>query len=376
MSSRSRDYIDLTLIVVLTPKVPLSKWKELGMFEREVSLYTHIATQVKRVIFINDSDNDESEIFNAYENIEVWQKSKLYYHLRQHQELENINEHVIIKTNQTKSALTALYLKWYLNKPLIARGGYQLSDFAKRRKDLNIFKKIFYIFTSIIIEKFLFNFADSIIVTTNEALNYVSKWHKVRSEIFVIPNYVDIQTFKPIRKTKKYDIICVGRLSIQKNHLHLFNVAYGTNYTIALVGNGEEKNRLEEKAKEMALNVTFLGQLNSEELPSILNEAKIFALCSDFEGDPKTLIEAMSCGLPTLTKMSQGCLEIVGASNSGISTNDINEARDWLDEVFNSPEKYDGHSHASRNYITKERSLERIAYLEMRLYENILKMVT
>lgn len=375
MSNRSKDYIDLTLIVVLTPKVPLSKWKELGMFEREISLYKHIALQVKMIIFINDSDNDETEIFNEYENIKVWQKSRLRYHLCQHKELRNINQNVIIKTNQTKSALTALYLKWYLKKPLIARAGYQLSDFAKRRKDLNVFKKIFYIFMSIKIEKFLFKFADAIVVTTNEAFNYVLKWHTICSETSVIPNYVDIKKFKPIKKSKKYDIICVGRLSIQKNHDHLFNVVYGSDYSIALVGNGEEKHRLEAKVKEMGLNVTFLGQLPSEELPSILNEAKIFALCSDFEGDPKTLIEAMSCGLPTLTKMSQGCVEIVSESNSGIATNDITEARDWLDEVFNSPTKYDKHSQASRNYIKKERSLEQIAYLEIKLYKNMIKMV-
>ena len=87
MSNRSKDYIDLTLIVVLTPKVPLSKWKELGMFEREISLYKHIALQVKMIIFINDSDNDETEIFNEYENIKVWQKSRLRYHLCQHKRL-------------------------------------------------------------------------------------------------------------------------------------------------------------------------------------------------------------------------------------------------------------------------------------------------
>lgn len=373
MSKYSPNYGQLTLIVILTPKVPISRWKHLGMFEREISLYASIAKVIKKVILVSDSKDDETKMLSEYENIEVWQKPRLNKHLHANRHLKNPNEEVIIKTNQTRSALTATYLKLFFRKPLIARSGYQLSDFIKRRKDLGLIIKTYYICASIIMEKCLFKFADLIIVTTEEASDYISNLHKFSAGVVIVPNYVETKKFKPEKNNKTHDIICVGRLSDQKNHIHLFNILSQTGYSLAIVGEGEKCHALKQKAAELDLNVDFLGQRPSDELPTLLNNAKIFALCSDYEGDPKTLIEAMSCGLPTLTKSSQGCRTVVETSNSGIATDDINEARNWLHEVLNDERVYRAYSVASRSYSLKERSLDKIVSVELRLYQKLLK---
>ena len=46
----------------------------------------------------------------------------------------------------------------------------------------------------------------------------------------------------------------------------------------------------------MDVDVKFNGVVANDKLPDILNEYKYYILASNYEGMPKTLLEAMACG--------------------------------------------------------------------------------
>ena len=95
----------------------------------------------------------------------------------------------------------------------------------------------------------------------------------------------------------------IGRFSKQKNHIgllkafQLFHDKYSDS-ELWLIGDGEKKAEIEQYVRDNNLenNVRFLGL--QENVYEYLHNADVFALPSNYEGIPMTLIEAMGTGLP------------------------------------------------------------------------------
>lgn len=131
-----------------------------------------------------------------------------------------------------------------------------------------------------------------------------------------IPNGIDIPSFicdSEIRKKVRqklniedhYVIGNVGRLSSEKNQGFLLDVLVRVRMkcpeaVLLLVGDGEERAHLEEKAKQLKIEdkVIFYGL--SDHVPQLLWAMDIFVLPSRVEGFGITAIEAQAAGLPVL----------------------------------------------------------------------------
>lgn len=81
---------------------------------------------------------------------------------------------------------------------------------------------------------------------------------------------------------------------------------------LALVGDGEERGRLERLAGELGIapDVFFLGY--RRELHSVFSASDVAVLSSDNEGTPVSLIEAAAAGLPAVATDVGGVHEVVG----------------------------------------------------------------
>jgi len=131
-----------------------------------------------------------------------------------------------------------------------------------------------------------------------------------KENIKIIYNGTDIKLINTIKNQEKlYDLIFVGRLNYQKNlpllveSVKILKKDF-PNIKIAIVGKGEEKEKLEGLIKNYGLseNFKFFGEIKEKEkLFSILKSAKIFVLPSILEGFPLTIVEANACGLPIVT---------------------------------------------------------------------------
>ena len=75
-------------------------------------------------------------------------------------------------------------------------------------------------------------------IASIETLLFIKK-----DKIFIIPNFVDTNKFKPIKLfEKKNKILCVGRLAKQKNYELLFNALKNSDYEVDIIGHGNIKN--------------------------------------------------------------------------------------------------------------------------------------
>ena len=95
----------------------------------------------------------------------------------------------------------------------------------------------------------------------------------------------------------------VGRFDAQKNHTFLLDifsecVNIVPNARLLLVGDGEGRTQIQEKAKSLGLEekVIFTGVRN--DVADLLQAMDVFVFPSLYEGVPVTMIEAQASGLP------------------------------------------------------------------------------
>ncbi|MCB0208237.1 MAG: glycosyltransferase family 4 protein [Anaerolineae bacterium] len=159
------------------------------------------------------------------------------------------------------------------------------------------------------IEKVASKLPDHIIAISNhtrDALASTGVSHNVISSIPLGINLADIQTVEPA--SHQSDIIFVGRLIKEKNVDILLHVVQkllkkGVDVQCNIVGDGPEKERLEDMCKKLEIepNIHFLGFVErSEHVYGLMKASKVFVFPSTREGFGLVIPEANACGLPAI----------------------------------------------------------------------------
>ena len=124
-------------------------------------------------------------------------------------------------------------------------------------------------------------------------------------------------------------MLAIGRLVKQKNFNFLISEFKNTkdSITIDIVGSGHEKYSLKKLASEKNVSVNFLGNFHHSDLLKLYKEYKFFISTSYFEGNPKTVLEAMAAGCVVLASDIPNHRELISNKIDGIlfklSENDL-----------------------------------------------------
>lgn len=224
------------------------------------------------------------------------------------------------------------------------------------------------------LEERVFRGADRVVVTTREMADTVLGRYRVEnSKLRVIPNYVDTDLFKPARiKPDPPRLVFVGRLHREKNLDSLFSALKGLDLELMLIGEGELKAHLEERAQNEKLKVRFLGARPNSELPDHINKATAFVFPSLGEHHPKSLIEAMSCGAAVIACQVPGVRELIDHGRTGwlCGTSPL-ELRQAIETVLSQEELRSRLGEAARNYCLDHFALDKVANLELDLLREI-----
>lgn len=137
--------------------------------------------------------------------------------------------------------------------------------------------------------------------------------------VYMIPNGVNINKFKPKNVEKNIDVLYVGRLIQIKGVKTLIDALKivrkeKEDLRTVIAGEGPEKNNINSyiKLNKLEKNVELAGYIKDEELPLLYNRSKIFVAPSYArEGILGTLLEAMSCGLPSIASDCCGLTEAI-----------------------------------------------------------------
>ena len=148
------------------------------------------------------------------------------------------------------------------------------------------------------------------------------------SKITVLRNGVDLNLFGPndagpLRKTWGVNgklLLSVGHLIRRKgHHLAIEALAKLPGWTLAIVGEGPERERLQALAAEMGVapRVIFCGSQSHQDLPQYYAAADLLILASSREGWANVLLEAMACGTAVVASNIPGNAEVVNDPAAG-----------------------------------------------------------
>jgi len=115
-------------------------------------------------------------------------------------------------------------------------------------------------------------------------------------------------------------LLMVARFQEQKDHPTLLKALVGLkgfNWLLELVGDGDGMDGLKEMAFELGLDsrIEFSGQ--QYDVPERMDRADIYLLITNWEGFPRSIVEAMRAGIPVISSDVGGCSESVHSGKTG-----------------------------------------------------------
>lgn len=365
----------MTLALFFTKGMSLQRWEQLGMLEREILPYKAFAKHFERIYFLTYGDEGELKYQELLEeNITILPKrtklpSKLYSLLIPFFYLKEIRNSDILKTNQMSGSWAAVIAKWVSSAKLVVRCGYEWLEVMERRKMAFWKLKL-----AALLESLSYKSADAVIFSNEADKEYARKRFSLNSaKLFIAPNFVDTERFKPLPVAKeKGRIIFVGKLEDQKNVLQLIEAVSQLPVRLIIIGNGSLRQKLEEFAKEKRASVEFWGNIPNSRLPEELNKSELFILPSLYEGHPKALLEAMSCGLPCIGTKVKGIDTVIEHRKNGylceLSAESIRAA---IETVLGDRVLQADMSQRARQTIEERFTLGQIVASELSLYKQL-----
>ena len=322
------------LALFFTFNISLKIWIQLGLFDREKLIYEeYIRNNYFKTIYwftygIDDKKYEKKlidgikiipmpKIFNSKIGKLMYSFCMPFIHKNKFNKID------ILKTNQMPGSWSAVIVKMIYRKPLLLRTGYTWS--INKKKDIKNRFSLFYGLI-ILVERIAYKFCDMAEVSSQFQKKYlISKYKINKDKIFILPNYIDLKEFKIRRKInkRKKEIIFVGRLEQEKNLFELIRAVSLLEIRLNIFGSGSLKTDLMKLAGQLHSDVIFCGSVPNKKLPAIYNKYKYFILPSFYEGNPKTLLEAMACGCICLGTDVAGINEVIENNVNGLLIRDI-----------------------------------------------------
>ena len=142
-------------------------------------------------------------------------------------------------------------------------------------------------------------------------------FYKLKNVDF-IPNGIDLEKFDSSKKLedRKYDVSIIARFENQKNHyflLEVFNKVHQkyNGLNVIMAGSGSLENSIKEKIKQIGAEKYILMPGLVNDSSEILNDSKIIALGSNYEGNPLCLLEGMAAGNVVISTAVGGIPDVV-----------------------------------------------------------------
>jgi phosphatidyl-myo-inositol dimannoside synthase len=171
---------------------------------------------------------------------------------------------------------------------------------------------------------------DAFISVSKYSAERFTGWSKrSMGQAFILPNCVDLDRFRPQARdaclVERYGlqsskvILTVGRLASTERYKGFDQVIELMpqlakrlpNIKYLIVGDGDDRSRLEEKVAAMALSnrVIFTGYIPESEKVAHYNLADAYVMPSRGEGFGIVLLEALACGIPVVGSRTDGSRE-------------------------------------------------------------------
>ncbi len=161
----------------------------------------------------------------------------------------------------------------------------------------------------------------------------------------VIPTPVDVSAFFRRNKLDRQQRLVTVANLIPLKGIDILIRALCSRPTIRLIviGDGPEREKLEKLSRELKLEeyVTFTGFISQEKVAEYLQSSTIFVLPSLSEGVPRSILEAMACGMFVIATRVGGIPDVITDGKNGllVQPNDVNALSKAIRLALEDPRK-------------------------------------
>lgn len=170
---------------------------------------------------------------------------------------------------------------------------------------------------------FSINKSDAVTAVSEDLRKDTCEHFKVKRDIVVIPNFIDLKRFKKYKKEHFKLAICPNgeKLIVHTSNFRevkrvgdvvkvFKNITQEIPAKLLLVGDGPERVNVENLSRELGIvdDVRFLGKLEAVE--EILSVSDLFMMPSEKESFGLAALEAMACEVPVISSNAGGLPEL------------------------------------------------------------------
>lgn len=226
----------------------------------------------------------------------------------------------VMHAHGINAAVVGLFMKRLFRKPLIVSLHNELN------LSLNSLSTKFILL--------VLKHTEYVLVLTEKSKNYLNDMGIDQEKIKIYSYWVNQKTFKPkdkdvlrsmLKWDKKFTVLFVGRLIEEKGIKLLLEAAKKMpEIKFVLAGSGPLEDEIKQSSKAFK-NIVYLGRISNKDLvpyycasdilvvPSLVRKSRI----EYEEGNPRVIIEALSCGIPVIATNNGGTKELIIKSKAG-----------------------------------------------------------
>lgn len=295
----------------------------------------------------------------------------------------------IVHTHAIKPGILGRIAAKYAGVPIIICGLHGSAFAAFDNKILD--------WLLIYFEKFTGKFTDAYIsVSDTLSEKYQKEGIGINTKYYTVLSGMDLSSFinikkrfnvKDIKKELNIDpdafiIGNVARLEEVKGHKYLLDafqmvkeIKKESNIVLVIVGEGKEKNNLQEYVKKVGLEncVIFTGY--RKDIEKIMSIMDIFVLSSLREGLPRVLVQASAAGIPSVAFNVDGVPEIVTNNYNGflVEPKDINGLAEKIIKYIDNKELMKLHSENGKKFTKDRWTIENMVKQTDKIYQELVK---
>ena len=172
----------------------------------------------------------------------------------------------------------------------------------------------------------------------------ISEFKVDEERITVIPNGIDIETFRPSLKNKpfEYNIVTTASADIPLKGLRNLILALPRvikefpSTSLTVIGKSPKKSKLHKLIDDLDLEdrISFRSGIDEEEIVDIYHNSDIAVIPSLYEGFGFGAGEAMACGVPLISTDSGGLKQVIGDSALKIKPGSVVEIEEGISKLF------------------------------------------
>lgn len=258
----------------------------------------------------------------------------MFYHPQIARTVKELDLDIIHTHTEFSLGMFGRHLAKGLNIPLVHTMHTKYEDYTHHLVKLNVLSPMAKSAARKLSSAFC-NCADEVIAPTGKVRNMLLDYG-VRREISIVPTGIELEKFRSscarngrcVRSELGLNsddkvILYVGRISEEKNIDEILIALKGylptrDNIKFVLVGDGPDRERLEEMSYELGINsqTIFAGGKKWDEIGAYYQMGDVFVSASQSETQGLTYIEALAAGVPVVAK-DDPCLD--GVVENGIN---------------------------------------------------------